>query len=189
MLKVFIDGGLKNNDMHIGILSNSARLSIKFNKRIDGGAAHTAEELALYISLKILQELNVKEELVIFTDHVSLVSLVNKKNISNNSLISYPKLNEIRTILLVNPNIKVMWIKKKNNHAHSLVVDAYANKFTNIFTYNPLKQASKLDSINEIESLINIIKSLEEALIKKDLLISELLQNINELNNSHLTCE
>lgn len=59
------------------------------------------------------------------------------------------------------------------------------DKFSDTFIYNPSTSIPELDSINEIENLINRIKSLEDVIIKKDLVIDNLLETIKKLNKSN----
>ena len=183
MIKVYVDGGVKNATMYIGIYSESKKLNIKVNKKLGIGFIHNAEETALYTCLLLLKELKVQDEVTIFNDNKSLIDSVNATNITNNLLSSYPKLKEIRLLLTSLKNIKVAWIKSNSNLAHPLLSEAYKNNFFNDCNYN----LSLYNSINkELTSddiyTNNKIKCLEYELIKKDLIIEGLLNTKLNLN-------
>lgn len=57
MIEIYVDGGLKDCHMYVGIISTSDNCPIKFSKRLRFGPSHKSEEEAIHYCIKIIKKL------------------------------------------------------------------------------------------------------------------------------------
>lgn len=184
-MTIYVDGGVKDNYMYIGILSTSKSHPIKFSKKLGIGATHTAEEDALFHCIQLLSSLNIKEQIVIHCDQVSIVNILNKNGITAKALKTFPRIQEIKNFI-TNHNIEVKWIRSKDNLAHTLINDAYNGIFYNDVYAFDARTSPKIIPNNEVDTIC-YINILQKELAKKDLIIKDLMKIISKLNNSTAT--
>lgn len=174
MLEIFVDGGVIDGDMYIGIFCSNAEFPINIRKKIGRGHTHTAEEEAIYYCINIIKkQRKTVDDIVIYSDHSSLVNVLNN-NIKQKHIKTFPRALEIQNFLMEN-GIQLKWIETKCNKAHSLVV--LAEKETLFYNETPFVNGKFQTENAEIFYLKN-------ELIVKSLIIKELLNIISQLNEN-----
>lgn len=200
IIDIYLDGGLKNNIMYISILSTSSELPIKFSKKLGDGLSHIAEEKAFDYCIDLISSLDTSllKNIRLYSDHISLVNMLNSTNLSNKAIKTYPTIEKVKNFITEN-NIQICWIKGTKNLAHRLIDDCYNGVFYKEVPYKlPSKNISQniipSKTITEDNSTIKpststcntpydlTILKLQCELKKKDLLIKDLLKIINKLN-------
>lgn len=189
MVTIYVDGGVYEGVMHLGVVSTSEIYPIKFSKKLTTGATHTAEEEALYHCIQIISSLNIQDEITVFSDQISIVNMVNAPVIKSKVLNKFPRINEIREVVSA-MNITLKWTSGKSNLAHQLVVDAYNNTFYNEIQRTqtlpkPHKTITPQQIKNNNNDIILILETLKKDLEKKDIIIKDLIKIISKLNNCH----
>lgn len=182
ILPIYVDGGVKDNYMYIGILSTSSILPLKVSKKLNKGLIHVAEENALFHCIQLLQKLKINEEIVLHCDQVSIVNILTKNGITIKALKTFPKIQQIKNFIDDN-KIKIEWIKGKDNPAHTLVTEAYNGIFYDDVPSIYEKTSSQIIDEKEVNT-IPYVEFLQKELIKKDILIKDLMKIISKLNNS-----
>lgn len=170
IISIYVDGGVKDGYMYIGILCNSIDFPIKFSKKLELGMAHTAEENALFQCIKILTTPPIKEEIIIYCDQKYLVNVINATTITTKAIKTFPKSQKIKNFITQN-KITLKWIKGKDNIAHTLIAPAYTGKIYNDVNIN----LPKTNAVSPVDLL-------KKELQKKDILIEELMNIITRLN-------
>lgn len=179
---IYVDGGVKNTNMYIGILSLSKSCPIKFSKKLGNGSTHTAEEQALLHCIQILSSLNINEEITIYCDQNSIVNILTVTGITSKALKTFPNIQKIKDFIVFH-NIKIKWIKGKENIAHTLITEAYTGIFYNE-VFNPYNETSTKIIPNKDPYNISYIEILQKELLKKDIVISDLMNIITKSTSS-----
>lgn len=182
IIPIYVDGGVKEGYMYIGILSTSKSLPIKFSKRLGQGLSHSAEEDALFYCINLLKNILVNEEIILYSDQKSLVNIMTSDTITTKAISTFPKSQEIKNFI-IKSSIKIEWVQGKKNLAHMLIIDAYNGIFYNDVT--SITEKTSLQSIPQKEvDTISYVEFLQKELVKKDNLIKDLMKIITKLNNS-----
>lgn len=183
IISIFLDGGVKDGYMYIGILSTSKTLPIKFSKKLGQGSSHIAEEQALYHCINILKNLSLgNNEIILYSDQETLVTVINNDDITAKAAKTFPKSQEIKNFI-TKSNVKIEWVQGTKNLAHTLMNDAYNGIFFNDVSPNCEKTSSQTIPIKEVDT-ISYIQILQKEIVKKDNLINDLMKVITKLNNS-----
>lgn len=181
IIQIFLDGGVKDEYMYIAVLSTT--LPLKFSKKLGRGSSHSAEEQALYHCITILKDLQLNnEDITLHSDQKSLINTINNDVISAKAAKTFPKAQDIKNFI-AKSKIKIKWVQGKHNLAHSLINDAYNGVFYNEVPSDYEKTSSQTTPSKEVDNT-HYIEFLQKELVKKDILIKDLMKIIAKLNNS-----
>ena len=174
IVQIYVDGGVKDNIMYIGVIDVYGTTGIRYSKKLDVGCSHTAEELALFDALMIVSKMGLNDKIIIYSDQRTLVDMIKNEHVTRRIQDKYPKITEILNLVSNSSNISVEWIKSTKNAAHTLVSSAYLGIFYN--------NVDLQDNKNQFIERQNIIKKFKFELQKRELIIKDLIKTINRLN-------
>ena len=181
MIKIYTDGGLNSDKkMCAGLYVLSDEKIFKHSEIYSEGTSHSAEEQAVLMAIKFLQNYNITESTTIYTDFISIVKIVNNKTAPSSKIIkNFPNITFIRDYIKEN-NITIKWISGKDNPAHSVISDSYEGiiyKDLDSFRINnPLESTNSKDIITD-----NNTELLNFKLKQKDIIIKDLTNIINKI--------
>lgn len=160
--------------MYIAVIDAYGTTGIKYSEKLDVGCSHTAEEVALFTALKMVSTMMISDEIIVYSDQITLVNIVKKQHITKRIKDKYPRINEIQDLMKGNKNISIKWIKSTKNVAHALVNSAYVGAFYN----SGLEENKNLANVQQEDIITNFKSEIQ----KRDLIIKDLIKTITRLN-------